>query len=159
MNKKEYILIGLVALLAGLYIVFFSDWLKPKFIRIEHTLRASREAWTGNGRRAEPAGKGAGSVTFALHKDYQLTSVQVFAAAEIRTNKFAHPLWHLISKAGSAPADGFAYGFPIQGMLPAVPRAEPDPLEAGVEYRLLVEAGSLKGTNDFTLNRQINSDR
>jgi hypothetical protein len=159
MTKKEYILIGFALILGGLYVVFFSDWFKPRFIRIEHTIRASREAWTGNGRRAEPAAKGAGSVTFSLHKNYKLTSVQVFAAAEIQTNKHAHPLWHLVSQAGSEPAEGFAYGFPINGMLPGVAGSEPDALEPGVEYRLLVAAGSLKGTNDFKLERPMSSQR
>ncbi len=157
MSKKEYVLIGLVLVLAGLYVVFFSDWFKPKFIRIEHTVRSSRVAWTGNGRRVEPESKGAGSVTFSLHKNYRLTAVRVFVAAEVQTNKYAHPLWHLVSKAGSAPADGFAYGFPIQGMTPAVAGSEPEILRSGIDYRLAVEAGSLKGTNDFRLDRQVSS--
>jgi hypothetical protein len=55
--------------------------------------------------------------------------------------------------------DGFAYGYPLQGMSPAVAGAEPEPLESGIDYLLLVEAGSLKGTNAFTLERQPNSRR
>ncbi|HLP75730.1 MAG TPA: hypothetical protein VK327_02350 [Candidatus Paceibacterota bacterium] len=156
MSKKEYFLIGVVVVLAGLYAVFFSDWFKPKFIRIEHTVRSSREAWGGNGR-VKPAFKDAGGITFSLHNPYKLTCVRVFVAAELETNKFAHPVWHLVSKKGSEPADGFAYGFQIPGMTSAVPGAEPDALQPGVDYRLVVEAGSLKGTNTFKLDRQVSS--
>jgi hypothetical protein len=159
MSKKEYCLIGLALVLGGLYAVFFSDWFRSDAIRIEHTIRSSREAWTGNGRRAEPETKGAGSVTFSLHHPYKLTSVQVFVAAEIGTNRFAHPLWHLVSKDGSQPTEGFAYGFQILGMAPAVAGAEPEALQAGIDYRLVVNAGKLTGTNDFRLNRQVSVRR
>ena len=39
---------------------------------------------------------------------------------------------------------------PIRGMRPAVKGATPDPLEPGVNYRLLIEAGSHKAEHDFT---------
>ena len=157
LSRKEIFLVVLVLVLGGLYAVFFSDWFKPKFIRIEHSVRSSREGWAGSNRVAAVAG--AGAVTFALHKPYKLTSVRVVLLAEIQTNKFAHPIWHLVSKAGSVPADGFAYGFPVQGMSPAITGVEPEPLESGTEYRLLVEAGSLKGTNDFKVERAASSGR
>lgn len=158
LSRKEIFLVALVLVLGGLYVVFFSEWFKPRFIRIEHAVRSSREGWAG-GQRVEAVSNGAGNVTFALHKPYKLTSVQVVALAEIQTNKYAHPVWHLISKEGSAPADGFAYGFPVPGMSPAVAGAEPERLEPGVEYRLLVEAGSLRGTNDFKMERTLSSRR
>jgi hypothetical protein len=157
LSRKEIFLVALVLVLGGSYIVFFSDWFKPRFIRIEHSVRSSREGWAGSNRVEAVAG--AGAVTFALHKPYKLTSVQVVPLAEIQTNKYAHPVWHLISKEGSVPADGFAYGFPLQGMSPAVSGVEPEPLASGMKYRLLVEAGSLKGTNDFKVERTSSSGR
>jgi hypothetical protein len=152
MSKKEYFLVGMVVVLAGLYVVFFSNWFKPKFIRVEHAVRSSRDAWAG-GQRVMADTKSAGSVTFALHRNYRLTSVRVVRADEIATNKYAHPLWHLVSKAGSTPIEGFAYGFPLQGMTPAVAAAEPEMLERGVEYCLFLEAGSLKGSNVFRIDQ------
>ena len=38
---------------------------------------------------------------------------------------------------------------PIRGMRPTVKGATPDPLEPGVKYRLLIEAGSRKAEHDF----------
>ena len=68
---------------------------------------------------------------------------------EIETNKYPHPIWHLISKSNSVPVTDFTYGCSIGGMQPAVQGATPDPLEPGVKYRLLVEAGPLKLQHDF----------
>jgi hypothetical protein len=101
LSRKEIFLVVLVVALGGWYVIFFSDWFKPRFIRIEHTVRSSREGWAGS-NRVEVASKWAGSVTFTLHKPYKLTSVRVVPLAEIETNKYAHPVWHLVSKEGSA---------------------------------------------------------
>ena len=157
MSRKEYFLVGSVLVLVAVYAVFFSDWFKPKFIRVEHAVRSSREAWAG-GQRVVPDTKGAGSVTFALHKSYRLTSIRVVRSDEAATNRFAHPLWQLVSKKGSEPTEGFAYGFRLPGMEPTVAGAEPEPLAAGVDYCLLVEAGSLKGSNVFRIE-QVNARR
>ena len=158
MSRKEYILIGLVAVMAALYVVFFSDWFKPKFIRIEYAIRSSREAWGAAGR-IETKNNASSGVSFALHQNYRLTSVRVVRSAEIQTNRYAHPLWNLVTEKGSTPVDGFAYGYSLQGMSPTVAGAEPEPLESGIDYLLLVEAGSLKGTNAFKLERRPNSSR
>ena len=150
-SRKEIILIVLVVVLGGVYVWGFTDWFRTKFIRVEHTVRSLREAWTSGGQRVDPAGKMLNDVTFSLHKDYRLTSVRVVPLAEFRTNRYPHAVWHLVCKAGAPPVNGFAYGTPIPGMTLAAPNTEAQPLEPGVEYRLLVEAGSIKGTNDFSL--------
>jgi hypothetical protein len=155
MSRKEFYLVGFVVPLGVLYAIFFSGWFAPKFIRVEHTVRASREAWAGNGQRAQVTAPQGGNVTFSFDQRYRLTSIRVLSVAEAKTNRHAHPLWHLVSKEGSQPADGFAYGFPVPGMAPAVKGAEPDALKPGVEYRLIVEAGSRSGTNDFRLDRAM----
>ena len=122
-------------------------------------MRSSREAWGGNGQRVDRGDKAGGDVTFTLHGDYRLTSVQVVPLTEFKTNRFAHPLWHLVSKSGSPRVNGFAYGTAIEGMTPEVATAEPESLEPGVEYRLIVEAGSLRGTNDFSIPARSASRR
>src|SRR5436190_21006474 len=99
-SKKEMFLIALVVIMAFLYLGFFTDWFRRKTIRIESTVRSLREAWGPEGR-ADPGGKQSGNVTFSLHKEYRLTSVQVVPAAEGKTNHFAHALWSLTSKKGS----------------------------------------------------------
>ena len=152
MSRKEYILVGVVVMLVGLYAVYFTDWFRPKLIRIEHSVRSLREAWSG-GRRVDATGKlELGNVTFALHRNYKLTSVKVVPLAEYKTNKYARPLWELVAKSGSQPVDGFSYGMAVPGMSPARPLLEPDPLVPGVAYRLFVVAGSVKGEHDFKLD-------
>ena len=154
MSKKEYCLIGLVVVLVGVYAVFFSDWFKPKTMRIEHSLRSVRDAYGPGGRQVNATdGQNLGNVTFALHDDYRLTQVKVVRAEEALTNKYPHPLWHLVSPKGSDPVDGLCYGLPVKGMEPASAYAEVEPLEPGVEYRLLVETSSLNAEHDFTLPR------
>lgn len=151
MSKKEYFLVGLAVVLVGVYGVYFTDWFRPKVMRIEHSERSLREAWSGS-QRVDPGGKQPlGNVTFALHRNYKVTSIKVVPLADYLTNKYAHPLWELVSKNGSTPVNGFAYGMPLAGMTLAQPALEPDPLEAGVEYRLIVEAGSVHGEHDFKL--------
>lgn len=150
-SKKEIILVVAVLLLGGWYVYAFTDWFRPKFIRVEYTVRPLREAWSGNGKRADTSGKNANNVTFALHKDYRLTSVRVVSRSDFETNKYAHPLWSLASSSGSAPVNSISYGMPIDGMTPSPLNPEAEPLQAGVEYRLLIEAHSLRGTNDFNI--------
>lgn len=158
MTKKEIFLVSIVIAMGGLYAVYFSGWFGPKFIRIEHTVRPVREAWGVNGR-ADPNGKQVNNVMFSLHKDYTLTSVKVVPAAEFQTNKYAHPLWHLVSKSGSGPVHALSYGYTIPGMTPSVANAEPDMLQPGVEYRLVVETRSVKGEHDFKIPSQLASRR
>lgn len=144
---------GLVVVLVGVYAVYFSNWFQPKIMRIEHSARPLREAWTGSGMRVDPSGKQElGNVTFTLRHKYRLTSVKVVPLAEYLTNKYVPPTWELVSKSGSGPVDGFAYGMTIPGMAPARELLAPEPLQPGLEYRLVVEAGGVKGEHDFKVD-------
>lgn len=151
MTKKEYLLTGMVLVLGCLYIYFFTGWFAPKIIRIEHTIRPARAVWSSDGQPAVPIGRQAINVTFALNREFELTSIQVVPAAEYETNRYAHPLWHLVSEDGSEPTKALSYGFPIPQMAPSVPGAFPEPLTPGLEYRLIVEAGSYRGERDFRI--------
>ena len=141
MTKKDIFLISIVVVLAAVYVVYFSGWFGPKFIRIEHTVRSMRE----------PSGRDVNNVTFSLHKNYQLTLVKVVPAAEYQTNRYAHALWQLVSPKGSKPINSFSYGHALPGMAPALTSGEPEPLEPGVEYCLVVESKSVKGEHDFAM--------
>jgi len=143
---------GLVLVLGGVYAVCFGNWFRPKVMHIEHSARSLRDAYGPGGQRVGPTDKPQlGNVTFAFHRNYQLTSVKVVLAEEARTNKYAHPLWHLVSADGSKPVDGLCYGVPVPGMQPASVVQEVESLKPGVEYRLLVEASSSRAEHDFTL--------
>jgi hypothetical protein len=161
MSRKEWVLVALVLVLGGLWVVYFSGWFAPKIIRIESTVRSAREAWGPNGRQVTPPGQPElGGVSFALHRNYKLTSVKVVAVRDVQPGKtFVPTLWELVAKQGSQPVDSLAYGLPVAGMTPAKPGVDIQPLEPGVAYRLLVEAGAWKGTRDFMIPRPQTSPR
>ena len=105
---------------------------------------------TGFFRRSKtPAAATTDPVFFAFERKLKLTSLKVIPVSEIETNKY--------------PASGLGSGFRFQfrahrrvGLRPADQRhapgdkgATPDPLEPGVKYRLLIEAGKLKAEDEF----------
>jgi len=145
MSRTKIILVTLFFLLAaGLYAYIYRDAFRRPAIAISHT----RERLA---RRPANAAKPTPRPTFILGQDYRLTSVKVIVLDELKAKGFAHPLWELASQSNSAPVKHFSYGHVIPGMQPAVPGDQPAPLTNNVAYRILVEAGRLKGQHDFTL--------
>jgi hypothetical protein len=137
MNKQTILLVGVALVLATLYIAYFTDWLKPKNIHV---------FW-----RISPAN--ASAVVFYLDKAYPLTSVEVVATEDARTNKYPHALWHMVAQSAPALTATFSYGASIPGMKPEVATALPETLQPDTDYSLIVEAGSaLKGEKSFTLH-------
>ena len=133
MNKRTVFLI-IVALAMGVaYVLKFTDWLGTKNIQILFTSR------------------GGGAVFGLDGKEYQLTRVKVFRLDEAATNKYAHATWHLVSKAGSQPVTQFVYGNPITGMQPDMPNSQPEPLQRNVNYKIVVEAGKIRGEREFSI--------
>ena len=59
-------------------------------------------------------------ITFGFDRKLRLSSVKVIPVSDIETNKFPHPIWHLLSESNSVPTKDFTYGASIQGMRPAV---------------------------------------
>jgi len=151
MKASERFFLGAAVVLGGLYVGFFTDWFRDRPIRIEHTTRPLRDAWRGDGTRLDPSRRPGLDVSFSLHGNYRLTSVKVVPLADYRTNRFAHPLWHVVSEDGSDPVNSIAYGRTLPGMEPSVAGAEADPLRPDVEYRLLVETRNGEGEHDFML--------
>ena len=88
-------------------------------------------------------------LSFGLDNRLRLTEIKVVPLAEWQTNRYALPLWHLVSDSNSAPVIDFGYGQRIRGMKSAVAGAQPQPLEANTIYRLFVAAGNIKGQHDF----------
>jgi len=165
MTKKNGLLILVVLVMAGVYVVYFTDWFKPKVIHIVSTnQRATRTAAaraTSNPgfiqRLATLASAGANAesatvpVIFKMSKPYKLTDLKVVDLEQWQTNKSCLPLWHLVAGTNSVPIDRqFTYGGNVPGMKPQVPGARPQPLNAGVKYRLFVTDGSAEGAHDFT---------
>jgi hypothetical protein len=140
MSGKQWMLLVLALGLGGLSFYLNQDWSGRNKIRVRH--------------RSRPPGPYDRRSTlqplfFAFDQSLKLTSIKVIPVQEIEPNKYPHPIWYLVSKSNSVRVSDFTYGCAIKGMEPAVPGASPDPLEPGVKYRLLVEAGPLKLQDDF----------
>jgi hypothetical protein len=133
--------------LAGLSLYVNRDWFSQPTIHISHRVNpwAARQP---QARRATPPPPG-NPVAFNFDPFCRFSSIKVFVAAEIETNKYAHPLWSLTSDSNSIPIGTFAYGSRVPGMRPAVKGATADPLQPGVVYRLLVETGGRTLQHDF----------
>ena len=143
MNKKNFILIAIALVLAGVYVIYFTGWFRPKTIHISHTSRSMRFG----GR----TGAAANPMIFGLGDYYSLTEIKVIPLAALQTDKLAQPVWHLVSDSGSDDVNLFAYGEKINGMDPAVEGARPEPLQPGLIYRLFVTAGKARGQHDFQI--------
>ncbi len=147
-RKNIFQIAAIILVVAGFYLYLFRDSLRRPRIQIVHAIR-TRSA----GRRRAPAAADASAsvIVFSLGQAYQLTSVKVVPLEQFKTNKYAHPVWELVSKSNSVPTQAFFYGSPIRGMHTPEKNTSPDPLAPNVPYRLFVEAGSLKGVHDFTI--------
>ena len=147
MTRNSYVLIALAAVLGAAYAYFFTDWFAREAIQIIPQIRPSRAS---NPKRSgdTPA---TYPVSFSFDGKYKLTSVKVVSADDLKTNKYANPLWYLISDSNSAPTKAIVYGYPVKGMKPAIAQTRPEPLQPNIPYVLFVEAGKIKGqTNFFT---------
>ncbi|MBA4146519.1 MAG: hypothetical protein H0X66_00270 [Verrucomicrobia bacterium] len=136
MNKKTLTLISVALVLGAVYLVKFTDWFAEKNIQILFRMYK-------------------GQPFFGLeNKEYHLTSIKVVKVEEASTNKYAPALWHVVAadpEKGSAGLTDFIYGQKIDGMGPAIPEMTPTPLVKNTNYRILLEAGKVKGEREFAL--------
>jgi hypothetical protein len=140
-------LIALAVVLGGASLYLNKDWFAGDIIHIHHR---SRPARMGLSRRTkQPADSATDPVVFGFDRNLKLTSLKVIPVSEIETNKYPHPIWDLVATSNSVPITEFAYGMHIRGMQPTVKGATADPLEPGVKYRLLIEAGTARAQHDF----------
>src|SRR5437870_74508 len=140
MTTKQWMLITLAVALAGLSLYLNKDWFGSDNIQIYHR---SRPGFSVRRKHSTPAGMDNPAINpifFGFRSKLRLTSLKVIPLSQLATNKYAAPVWHLVSDSNSAPIKEFSYGMPIAGMKPSVPDATPDPLEPGETYRLFIEA-------------------
>lgn len=135
----------LVCLLAlgAVYVIWFTDWFRPKTVGIFHAVRERH--FRRQTADEEPILK------FGLSRPLKLTEIKVVPLAAFLTNAEVLPLWHLVSSAGSEPVKEFSYGQGIRGMKPEVAGTRAVMLESNVVYRLLIRAGRVHGEHDFEL--------
>jgi hypothetical protein len=158
MTKKQLLLLAIAVVLLCGYAYYFTDWFASESIQIVHTLRPYTPPRRGP-RRGSDDNPAANTVSFGFNRKYRLTEIKVIPVSDLATNKYAHPIWHLVSESNSVPTKAFVYGMNIQGMHPKVPGARPDPLQPGVPYRLFVDTGELKGEHEFTTTPRTGSPK
>jgi len=148
MSKTKIVFILLLVLgLGALSLCLNRDWFAADTIQISHRV----SPWLGRQRPGARRSQPGPPVVFTLSGYYRLTSVKVVLAAEMATNKYAHPIWSLVTESNSVPTTSFVYGGGIRGMHPAIKGARPDPLEPDVAYRLLVNTKDQAAQHDFSL--------
>jgi hypothetical protein len=143
MNRMTVVLIVIAVLLGCAYLYFFSDLFASERIQIIPQPRTTTALRAGRPKSA------VAPISFTLDGSYRLTSVKVVDLTTYKTNKFAPPLWYLVSPSNSVPTRGFTYGQTIRGMKPKYTNSTTRRLEPNMTYRLFIEAGKAKGEQDF----------
>lgn len=145
MTKKNWMWLGLTVVLGGFSLYLNKDWFAGDNIQLMHRSRPARGAF----RRPKSDNVLIDPISFWFDRKVRLKSLKVIPVFDLETNKFPQPVWYLVSDSNSLPVKEFAYGTRIAGMRPAYKGTAPDPLEPGIKYRLLVEAGKQKIEHDF----------
>ena len=145
MTKKVWMLIALAVALGGFSLYLNKDWFAKDHIQIYDRSRPARAVF----RRGGAADSAIDPIVFGFDRKLMLNSLKVIPLSALETNKYAQPVWHLVSDSNSLPIKAFTYGMKIPGMRPAVADVRLQPLEPDVKYRLLIEAGAFKGEHDF----------
>jgi hypothetical protein len=145
MTKKNILIITLVLILGGLSLYFNTDWFSSEVIQVSHRSISPR-GWMARGAALKTP---ANPVVFLINKNLKLTSVKVVVVSDAQTNKYPHAVWNLVSDSNSIPTKEFIYGAPIKGMRLAVQGVGADPLQPGLNYRLLIEADPGRFEHDF----------
>ena len=150
MTKKSIVLIAVAAVLAAVYVAFFTDWFRHPQIQILPQIRPPQR-----NTKTAPGDVAVYPVTFAFDKKYQFTEIKVVALDDEKTNKFPHAVWHMISDSNSMPVKALVYGVNLRGMKPKVPRAQPESLVPDVTYHLYLQAGEAKGDVKFRTHELV----
>jgi hypothetical protein len=141
MKNQTKFLIFVALILGAIYAYRFTDWFGEKKIQIKY------KVITGRGvAKSSPANP---VMFYLMDREYRLTSIKVVAVDEAATNKYPHFYWHVVSDSNSIPLTDFMYGANVSGMKPKIAGLVPEPLKMGVNYRVFVEAGKIKGEKDF----------
>jgi hypothetical protein len=146
--RKQWMLIALAVVLGGFSLYLNKDWFAKDNIHIYHRSRPARAALFR--RKKVDTSATINPIVFGFDRKLKLKSLKVIPMSAIETNKYPHPIWHLVSESNSVAIKDFSYGTTIPGMHPAIEGAIPDPLEPNVAYRLEIESGPVKADHDFT---------
>ncbi|MGC3960813.1 MAG: hypothetical protein QM813_23635 [Verrucomicrobiota bacterium] len=149
MSKTKIIALAILLIgLIGFSLYLNRDYFRTEGIQITHRF----SPWMRDKRPNARANDLGVPVTFMLNGFYKLTSVRVFESTKIETNKYAVPVWRIISDSNSVPTSSFNYGSYIKGMHPEAKGSRPEALQPGVTYRLMVATDkNIEAQHDFTI--------
>ena len=154
MEKKQRLLLLLVVPVLAVLLYLSRDWFATENIQIASTIRPNRLPERQQKRLGPAVNARPYTVSFFFNRKCELKSVKVVKVHEFETNRFAHPLWELISDSNSVPVKTITYGVPVRRMRPPVKGAQADMLEQNVPYRLLLKTADQEASYDFTLGRK-----
>jgi hypothetical protein len=140
MRKKEVIWIGVLLVLGGVYIHFFTHWFRKREIDVVVSARLNRQA--------NPP---FSMTLFTLNDKYKLTKLKVIPLDGEKFNPLAIPVWDLDSESNSVPTKTIRYGQRIHGMKSVVKDTLAVPLTPGAFYRLMLTAGDATACKDFKM--------
>src|SRR2546425_1253317 len=107
MTTKQWMLITLTVVLAGFSLYLNKDWFGSENIQIYHR---SRPAGLIRRKRVDIPGvdnPAINPIVFGFGHKLRLTSIKVIPVSELATNKYPHPIWHLVSTSNSVPIKDF----------------------------------------------------
>jgi hypothetical protein len=148
MTRKHWTVVAAIILLAAFSLYLNRDWFARDDIQIFHRSRPARPGLFAARRKSDPAFS-FNPIMFGFNRKLKITSLKVISLDELATNKYPHPLWHLVTESNSVPTREIIYGDKVKGMHPDIKGATPEDLTPGAGYRLLLEAGDLKAQHDF----------
>ncbi len=149
-GKKVLSIAALLIVVGGIYFYLFGGSLRRRELQMHVSIRprvGARPRQPGTAVNNQPLPRMIAVVFDGGPR--ALSSVEVYQADELATNKDAKPVWHLVSETNSAPVEDFVYGWQIRGMHPAVKGARAQALQPDTTYRVVVHSGSIEGHHDF----------
>jgi hypothetical protein len=146
MTRKNWILLGLLLLLAGGYVYRFTDWIRVPRIQVEVATRPSGRA---------PAGATVLPTLFLLDRECRLDLIRVIALSNVPPATVGKAVWHLVAEGKAEQQRGFEYGEALPGYKVA---RQPDALVPGALYRLELASGRARGARDFTAQAPVPAD-
>lgn len=137
-NSRVWKFVGVLTVLALVYVVFFTDLIFPPRLAIE---AEQLHVMAGERPNSIPL------PIFAIDHRCRLSEVRVVRLTD--TGDDQETVWHVVGATRSAPVSTFVYGASIDGMRPAEAGTRRTRLEFGARYRVEVRSGRRYGHLEF----------
>ncbi|MBM3847536.1 MAG: hypothetical protein FJ405_14790 [Verrucomicrobia bacterium] len=152
MDKRSWVMLGLLAALLACYGTFFADWFREEPLEIVgHPRKIAQRLDPKKGIETTPVYP----MVFGIPRKAELTAIKVWKSDDLNTQKNPSPVWHVIAYTNSPPLKLVVYGIAPPGMRQVVEDAQPEALAPGVSYTVQMEAGSRRGLLQFTPEKAV----